>query len=430
MATPTDKKGECKLCKRDRTLQRSHVIPRFVRSGVNGSGVVKAPRYYKGTGGGFQTIEQDLPKKTWLCYECEQLLSRSEKSFAEAVYQGLWTGKTGGAKVQVKDVHRFLVSMAWRTWHWFAEHGEGPFKNVLNRNRLSQAEQVWRMYLLGERSDVGEFKQHMVLDERYMPHPTAYYWSRGISLDVVGDGRSKETILMVYTKIPKIAMFGTVEQEKGGYWSGTLVDPRLGDIWTGQQVIIPDGIVQYIKNQGEKVLRTLDDVPGTVKKKTMQMMRFLIEQEGDDYLKRDAVRSLVADDRMEFPVESIISDALRRAANHPDARARRMGSLIDRLNEAEMKSLHRETNRIGIRCKALNVEERFSFLADGSETTRQPGEAILIGVEVFRTRECAMERSLFPMIFGLDTEEVTIALGAEMVEMAEGFTERGIRYLP
>ena len=435
MAQAMSKTGKCKLCKRERVLQNSHVIPRFIRMGVKETGAVENPRYYTGQGGKFLKLEQDLPKKAWLCQSCEQLLSSSEKRFSEAVYQGLCNRRTEDGRTHEKHVHRFLVSMAWRTWHWFDEHKENPFSKVSNEDRLREAEEVWRTYLLGERNDVGEFKQHMLVQNWHMSYPAGravglngYYWARGVKLDLLVDGGTTETLLMVHTKIPKIAMFGVVEPKKCRYWRGTLVEPGLGDIWSSQKATVPDALLKYMKKQDEKMLRFMDGVPETIKKKTRQRMDRLIENEGDDYLKRDAVRSMVADNMMDLPEQSIISDAICTATNHPDAQARRLGDLLGRLSEAEMRFLHKETNRIGLRCKALNVEERFSYPANGRDGATEPGKVILVGVEVFRTRKRAMERASLPMMFGLNTEDVTVAIGAKIVAKPEGFAERSIRH--
>ena len=437
MAKEMSKPGKCKLCRRDGVLQESHVIPRFVRKGVKATSTVEDPRYYTGQGGKFLKLEQDLPKKTWLCQRCEQLLSSSEKRFAEVVYQGLWTGPTGPGRTHEEHVHRFLVSMAWRTWHWFNEHKENPFSKVSNEDRLREAEEVWRTYLLNKRNDVGEFKQHLLVQNGLMTYPAghavglhSYYWARGVGLDLLMDGGSEKTILMVHTKIPKIAMFGIVEHKRNGYWRGTLVEPGLGDTWSDQKATVPDALLEYMRKQGEKMLRILDNVPETVKKKTSQRMDRLIKSEGDDYLKRDAVRSMVADNLMDLPEKSIISNALCWTTNHSDAEVRQLGDLLGRLSEAEMRSLHKETNRIGLRCKALNVEERFSLLADGRDGATESGKAILVRVEVFQTRKRARERASLPMIFGLNTEDVAVAIDAEIVAIPEGFAERGITYWP
>ena len=431
-----NKTGQCKLCKQERVLQKSHVIPKFVRRGTKPSGAVEDPKYYMAEGGKFLNIEQDLPKKTWLCQECEQLLSRSEKRFAEAVYHGIWKGRKVSDSSHAEHVHRFLVSMAWRTWHWHDEHKEKPFSKISNKDRLREAEEVWRRYLLGKRSDVGEFKQHMLVQNGQMVDSTgravelnSFYWNRGVGLDLLEDGGSKEAILMVYAKIPKIAMFGVVEEEVNQYWCGTLVDPSQGNIWSNQKASVPAALTEYIEIQGDKLLGALDGVPEVVKDKTRRRMETLIEQEGDGYLKRDAVQSLVEDDMMELPQDSIISDVLRRLANNSDARAQKIYKLFCRLTEAEMRSLHQETNRCGIRCKTLNVEERFSFLADGREEESEPGKAILVGVEVFSTQERATQRSQLPLNFRLESEQVTVAIGVEIVPVPKGYTDRGVIYL-
>ncbi len=82
-----------------------------------------------------------------------------------------------------------------------------------------------------------------------------------------------------------------------------------------------------------------------------------------------------------------------------------------------------------MRCKVLDCEERFSFLADGTEESREPGTAILVGVEVYRTPERAEQRSRLPLNFRVESEEVTLALGAQVVSAPRGHSERGIRYL-
>ena len=110
-----NKTSQCKLCKQERVLQKSHVIPRFVRRGAKPSSAVEDPKYYSAEGGKFLKLEQDLPKKTWLCQECEQLLSLSETRFAEAVYHKICTGREVSIGSHGEHVHKFLVSMAWRT---------------------------------------------------------------------------------------------------------------------------------------------------------------------------------------------------------------------------------------------------------------------------------------------------------------------------
>ena len=414
----------------------SHVIPRFVRKQTRATSAVENPRYYTVEGGEFQKLEQDFAKRAWLCQPCEQLLSRSEKRFSEDVYQGIWAGRDGSAAIHGEHVHRFLVSMTWRAWHWYDQHPQKPFSRVSNQDRLKEAEQAWRYYLLGERDDVGEFKQHMLAQSRQIASAgghavtlDGYYWVRGVNLDMLSRGESTEEILMVYTKIPKIAIFGVVEREKIGYWRGTLVEPRMGDTWTSRDPIVPDPILQYMSYQSHKMLASLDTVPEEVKRKTRQKMESLVQKEGDEYLERDAVQSLVTDDLMELPGESIVSDAIGWLTKSSDPRAQKMGELLCRLTEPELRSLHKETNKIGMRCKTLGFEERFSFLADGREESREPGTAILVGVDIYRTPERAEQRSQLPLKFRVDSEEVTIAIGAQVVPVPQGHSWRGIRYL-
>ena len=53
-----------------------------------------------------------------------------------------------------------------------------------------------------------------------------------------------------------------------------------------------------------------------------------------------------------------------------------------------------------MRCKALDLEERFSLLADGREEATSRARLSSLAA-VFRTRERAMERSQLPLKFGM-----------------------------
>ena len=422
--------GKCKLCGSRATLQESHVIPRFIRKSMRGTGAVEDPKYYVGEGARFHKLEQDMPKKFWLCRACEQLLSNSEKSFAELVYQGLWQEGKRAGKARDEHVHKFLVSMVWRAWHWFDEHSANTFSEVSNLDRLREAEEVWRNYLLGNRGNVGQFQQHMLVHTMPVAYPSrravdlnGYYWSRGIGLDVLGtDG----TIHMLHTKIPKIAIFGIVEPRESGRWGGTLVEPRLGDTWSGQKAMVPDAAIRYMSGQRDKMRVVLYDVPERVRMKTGLRMDQLIETECDDYLKRDAVRAMVMDDMVEWPEESIVTEAMSWLGDQSDAQARRVGEILASLSYAEMRSLHRETNRIGLRCKTFDVEERIDLSADGCDSSAGLGTAIIVSVEVFRTRKRAEEQSSLPLIFEVEVGAVTLALDAKIVRIPKDWSKRGV----
>ena len=69
-----------------------------------------------------------------------------------------------------------------------------------------------------------------------------------------------------------------------------------------------------------------------------------------------------------------------------------------------------------------------AFWLTAEREAKELGKAILVGVEVFPTRERAKERASLPLMFGLNTEEVTLAIGAEIVAIPADFAKRGIRH--
>jgi hypothetical protein len=109
--------GQCKLCLRQATLRRSHVVPEFVYRPVFGAGHTAV------------VLEPNKPKRThrqtgyWerlLCDECEGRLGRLETYFADVWFKKpLRPRRIPGLEVEIKglDYSRlklFFLSVFWR----------------------------------------------------------------------------------------------------------------------------------------------------------------------------------------------------------------------------------------------------------------------------------------------------------------------------
>ncbi len=104
---------------------------------------------------------QDGLKRYWLCTSCEQLFSRSEKSFADWLfYPYLKTpaGKFGYAHWLM----RFCVSVSWRVLQFFLTEGELSDWSEDELAQVRKAEFAWREYLLGKRLRPAAFAQHLL----------------------------------------------------------------------------------------------------------------------------------------------------------------------------------------------------------------------------------------------------------------------------
>jgi hypothetical protein len=103
------KSQKCALCSEEKELKLSHIVPKFVfryLSKTSDTGKFRDPNNIK------KRI-QDGPKYKLLCSECEQMLSESEKYFAEKLFKPFVQGK----EVMVKYDHNlqyFIKSAHWR----------------------------------------------------------------------------------------------------------------------------------------------------------------------------------------------------------------------------------------------------------------------------------------------------------------------------
>lgn len=103
------KTQKCALCSEGTDLKISHIVPKFVfryLSKTSDTGKFRDPYNIK------KRI-QDGPKYKLLCSECEQMLSESEKYFAEKIFKPYVHGKEVNIKYD-QNLQYFIKSAHWR----------------------------------------------------------------------------------------------------------------------------------------------------------------------------------------------------------------------------------------------------------------------------------------------------------------------------
>jgi hypothetical protein len=217
----------CALCRQSDDLRESHIVPRFVWDWLRRSSGTGFFRF------GFapNKREQDGFKERLLCANCEQLLSRWEKSVAEHLFlpihehdasvidYGPWFGK-------------FCVSITWRILFLFRELGLKHFSHSL----LSAAEGAldsWRLFLLDDAKDTGRF-QHHCLPLGRLQHSTIAgtapnmnrYYLRSVEVDVACNVNSA----FVYAKLCRLLLVGFIQMPNASKWEGTKIGYSSGTI--------------------------------------------------------------------------------------------------------------------------------------------------------------------------------------------------------
>jgi len=217
--------GHCGLCNRLEPLRVSHVIPAFVFRWL---------RQTSATGHIRSALDvnrriQDGHKKSWLCGDCETLLSRDERQFSSELFHPFVNGADSinyGAWLQ-----RFCVSVSWRVLCHCKGLNAAHEYTELQEQAASKAKRVWAAFLLGQRSSLAGFQQHLLpLDiieattVPDLPDNINRFLTRNVEMDIVGGAGT----FMTYAKLGRFVIFGMMQRPRG--WEETRVFGNKGNI--------------------------------------------------------------------------------------------------------------------------------------------------------------------------------------------------------
>jgi hypothetical protein len=269
-------RGVCLLCKKERELQLSHIIPNFVYNWLKDT----SPSYIRSSQNPNQRV-QDGPKHYLLCAECEGLFSKWEAAFAENIFHPLH--ESGGKQLYWPYEEwclKFAVSITWRVLAYGNIQGISHFSEKQNR-AMKKALETWNDFLLGKCPDPGEFEQHIVLTDlirnHTVPDLSAYinrYMVRSIDVDIPCTDRRA----YVYAKMGRVILLGFIQEPWSHQWQGTKIHVKKGSLGS-KRYILPRFIGSYINlraNKAASSLASLSDkqrqkITNTLKDKTKEL---------------------------------------------------------------------------------------------------------------------------------------------------------------
>ncbi len=103
----------CVLCKSDKPLVESHIIPQFVYNRIKKN---SPTGFLRGSISDVNLRKQDGDKLKMLCDDCEQRFSEAEKNFAEKVFEPYHESGTTSFTYG-PWLRYFISSVNWRTLH-------------------------------------------------------------------------------------------------------------------------------------------------------------------------------------------------------------------------------------------------------------------------------------------------------------------------
>lgn len=239
----------CQLCREDRVIRQSHIIPKFVFDFVKRTSATG----YMRMGTEPNRRVQDGRKRPLLCHGCEQLFSGWEGSFAQYVFHPYCANPT-----VVIDygpwLCKFLVSVSWRVLLFYKLEGHLDEIPTLHRGSIKKALETWREYLLNMRPHPSVFEQHLLpLDALKsanvpgMPPSMNRYVHRAVDMDV----SMGERTIVVYWKLPRFVVLGlVVNTEPRGSWVGTRTAVKRGKIGP-RSYVLPKTIFELVMNQAQ-----------------------------------------------------------------------------------------------------------------------------------------------------------------------------------
>ncbi len=136
-------KKTCRLCKQDRELQKSHIIPKFVGKYLKKTSMTGFLSAIDSHGNIGRT--QDLFKKKLLCKNCESLISGFETYFEKTIFHPFNEGIIKSIPIDEK-IGKFAVSVSLRVL-WVLLEVKDSFA-LRWREKLFELEDEWRNYLI------------------------------------------------------------------------------------------------------------------------------------------------------------------------------------------------------------------------------------------------------------------------------------------
>jgi hypothetical protein len=219
----------CALCKKNKELRLSHVIPSFVGKWLKET---SATGLLRGLTDADKRL-QDVGKTWLLCNDCEQRISALETYFANEVFYPFVESGRRNFKYDSRLL-RFVISLSWRT----LVSGYNSFGRILPQllSYVNVAEATWSNYLLDISRDCGPYEHHVfffdcVKDEKEMPANFQWYSLRAVDSTLLGN---KEQAL-VYTKFPWMMFVSTIQPTQLQGWKNTKISER-GEIEQPQSI--------------------------------------------------------------------------------------------------------------------------------------------------------------------------------------------------
>lgn len=262
---------KCKLCHKEKDLQESHIIPKFVYKWMKLTG---NGRFRQGLN--INKPIQDGIKEFLLCRDCEQKFSKREDWFKKYVFSS-YIDKNETTFFPSDNLKYFTVSLLWRVLVYFKDDGN----NYKFKEKLDEAEIEWRKYLYENEGFKKYNSFHLMCNPDDIEIPNApqniySYLLRDADIEIgEGDGEC-----FIYAKFARFIFIGVIEGLENTSFIETDISHSMNT--NNQRINHPD-LTGFIFNRA-KSTKKFDDLSKEQQEKNNQYFEKRIDQiKGNDY---------------------------------------------------------------------------------------------------------------------------------------------------
>lgn len=196
----------CHLCKKPKTLEKSHIIPKFVGDWIKETSVTGKMRSATTP----NKRVQDINKEKLFCHQCEEIFSSYEKYFSENFFKP-FLNTNNPIIVYNEKLKKFAVSILWRILIYIIP--DMVWKNDRHRQAAKEIEKIWRDYLYKNININDDYLYLLML--KLVPDASMidgtmldinWYFFRAID----GTIAQSDEEAFVYVKIPGFAFFASL----------------------------------------------------------------------------------------------------------------------------------------------------------------------------------------------------------------------------
>jgi len=201
--------GICKLCKKNKKLCNSHIIPKFTINYLKRTSATPYLRY----GLTPNIRRQDAIKIPLLCEDCEEMLSKWEDKFSKEIFVPFKEKNLSQIKYK-KWLPLFAISLSWKILIEDFEKFQKEYPSL--KKDIIIVENSWRKMILEQKPDTEKYEHYLIFLNKFqnnknilLPPKLYRYLLRSCDGCIVSN--EKQTKLHCYTKLSNIIIWSCIK---------------------------------------------------------------------------------------------------------------------------------------------------------------------------------------------------------------------------